>query len=291
MATIRNSKKENPFVMLDKRPLDDVRLSWEAKGLHSYLMSKPDDWTVNVRHLIKQSRNGRDATYRIVNELILAGYIERNQEQNEDGTFGEIEYIVHELPKHLDPFEMPKTKKKTKTEPHPESQDTDKNDKKPHPGFPDTENPYISNKEVSNNDLKNDDDDNAHLREEINHLVFNEFKGQIPAEQFAKILQRISSKKKTTNYKAYLVKCVQSEIEELNRKESEQAEKQVAAATQETKPSRKSRTTIKTVIPVIVSDNINAPTVEDLEYEKMLELAREMQEAKKGKREPSRNGL
>lgn len=279
MATIRTYKKENPFVMIDKRPLEDVRLSWEAKGLHAYLMSKPDNWTVNVKHLIKQSRNGRDATYRIVNELILAGYIKRNQEQNEDGTFREIEYIVHELPTHFDPFEMPKTKKKkTQTEPHPEIPYTDK---------PDTENPDISNNDLNKNEItKVIDDDNALTRDDINLLIFEEYKEQITPEQFAKILQRIPSNKKTTDYRQYLVKCVQTEIEELNRKALEQSTQQQVAAAQESKPKGRNKTTVKRKTEIKTAsptDNYNAPQIDDAEYEEMLKLAKEMSQSKTGR--------
>lgn len=295
MSMIRTRKNENPFVMIDKRPLEDTRLSWEAKGLHAYLMSKPDNWTVNVKHLIKQSRNGRDAVYRIVNELIAAGYIERHQDKAEDGKFGEWEYIVHELPNHFDPFELPKTTKKKKEAetPHPENPDTVET---PHPGFPDPGNPDISNNDFSNNDLKNkrNDDDSAPSRDSINLQIFEEYKEQITPEQFAIILERIPSDKFTGDYRAYLKTCVKREIQEIQRKKNEDARKEAAAAKDTTNTYSKPRTHKRApqpkqshlkVVPKMPAET-PAPEVSDDEFESMLEAARQMQ-ANKGN--PARN--
>lgn len=289
MATIRTHKtKENPYVMIDKRPLEDTRLSWEAKGLHAYLMSKPDSWTVNVKHLIKQSRNGRDATYRIVNELIYAGYIERVQERSEEGKLGELIYIVYELPTHLDPFELPKKRKTPKEleaeeSPHTESQDTVSD---PHTEKPYTANTYISNKEVSNNDLKiKRDDDNTLARESINSLIFEKYKEQITYEQFAVILERIPQDKETVNYKSYLVTCVEAEIRELNRKASQSTLKQQAAAgaaRSQTKKGRSSTRTHKQPIEIVPYDP-EAGTVSPEEFEAMMQKARDIKAAKSKK--------
>lgn len=132
--------------------------------------------------------------------------------------------------------------------------------------------------------LLKDDDDNALTRDAINHLVFKEFKEQITVEQFAKVIQRIPANKKTIDYQAYLVKCVQSEIEELNRKESEQSAQQQVAATNQgseakrtRKPSSKGKTEIKTVSP---ADNQHAPEVDDAEFNEYIKLAQEIQQSK-----------
>lgn len=73
---IIRTKKDgsNPFVQIDKRPLSDNRISWRAKGIWVYLMSKKDDWTVISEDLIKQSTEGRDAVRVAMNELRKFGY-------------------------------------------------------------------------------------------------------------------------------------------------------------------------------------------------------------------------
>lgn len=83
---VRTSKRENPFVMIDHRPLNDDNLSWQAKGLLAYLLSKPDNWIVIVADLVKRATNGRDSVNSILKELEQKGYIERIKIRDRDWT-------------------------------------------------------------------------------------------------------------------------------------------------------------------------------------------------------------
>jgi len=87
--------KDNPYVIINKNPLDDVNLSWQAKGLLCYLLSKPDDWEIFLSDLKNRSTNGRDSTASILNELIKAGYISRTKKENK-GKFRGYDYTVFE---------------------------------------------------------------------------------------------------------------------------------------------------------------------------------------------------
>jgi len=99
MTIVRVEKRENPYIVLDKTALNDMRLSWKAKGMHTYLMGKPDGWKVMIKDLIKQSpRDGRDACYVVLKELEKFGYIERRQPRLGNGKLGDIETVVFELP-------------------------------------------------------------------------------------------------------------------------------------------------------------------------------------------------
>lgn len=40
MSIVRINKRDNPYVQIDHRVLEDTRLSWKAKGLLAYLLSK-----------------------------------------------------------------------------------------------------------------------------------------------------------------------------------------------------------------------------------------------------------
>ncbi|MFS0841248.1 hypothetical protein [Paenibacillus sp. 1P03SA] len=176
MSTIRVAKKkEFPYIQIDKFAIDeDNRISWQAKGLLTYLIGKPDDWTIRIKDLTNRASNGRDAVFGIINELIAAGYIERERVRSEDskraGQFEGINYIVYETPLHTEKFEKKKTGKKTKDSPHPENPDMVKEgEKSPRPENPDTvkpdtENPdpvipTYSNNESSNNDFSNDEEE------------------------------------------------------------------------------------------------------------------------------------
>lgn len=101
MAIVRVIKdKSNPYVMLNKACLHDEKLSWKAKGLHSYLLSLPDDWQIYVEDLKKRSKDGRDSTTSAVNELMKLGYIKRTSSKDEKtGKFkGGYDYEVYEMP-------------------------------------------------------------------------------------------------------------------------------------------------------------------------------------------------
>ncbi len=102
MSIIRTEhNKNNPYVILNKSALEDKNLSWAAKGLWSYLMSRPDHWKVSVAHLStiydEKRGGGEKAIYSLLNELIEKGYCERKQERQEAGQFAKYEYIITEL--------------------------------------------------------------------------------------------------------------------------------------------------------------------------------------------------
>ena len=83
--------------MIDKRIFSDTNLSWKAKGILGYFLSRPDNWTIIVADLIKQSTDGRDSVYSGLKELIKAGYIVR-EAIRESGKILKWEYIVFEEP-------------------------------------------------------------------------------------------------------------------------------------------------------------------------------------------------
>lgn len=93
--------KENPYVMVRRDTLQDVRLSYEARGMLGYILSQPDDWRVEPSELIND-HCGRDKVYRILKELIEAKYIEHERSQDKDGKIRWGDYVVHESP--LRPF-------------------------------------------------------------------------------------------------------------------------------------------------------------------------------------------
>jgi len=103
MSVIRiEHNKQNPYVILNKRALEDKELSWAAKGLWAYLMSRPDDWKVKVSHLatIFEGRGGSEKSiYLLIQELIEQGYCLKSQDRSEGGLFAPVEYIILEFKK------------------------------------------------------------------------------------------------------------------------------------------------------------------------------------------------
>lgn len=96
---IRTEKsKEKPFVMIERIIFEDDGLSWRAKGLLGYLLSRPDNWSVCVADLVNRSTDGRDSCYAALKELGEAGYISKEAKTAEAGRFAGYDYLVHESP-------------------------------------------------------------------------------------------------------------------------------------------------------------------------------------------------
>lgn len=66
---------DNPYVMIDRRPIDNAALSFKAKGILTYLLSRPDGWEVSVADLIKRSTDGEAAVRSGLLELKKAGHM------------------------------------------------------------------------------------------------------------------------------------------------------------------------------------------------------------------------
>ena len=99
---IRVRKRPNNFVMLDKTFLEDDRLSFKAKGILAYLLSKPDNWNVIVGNLVKYSKDGKSAVYAGLKELKECGYYVKTPIRSEDGRrISRWESTVYEMPDSL----------------------------------------------------------------------------------------------------------------------------------------------------------------------------------------------
>jgi hypothetical protein len=168
MTILRVHKKQNNFVILDKTCLHDVNLSWGAKGLHAYLISMPDNWSVRVSHLQQQAINGRDVVRRHLSELQKAGYLKKSSRRDSDtGRFEGLEYLVLE-------FRDPELNDNS---PEPENPSSVKNEQlspgagKPATGNPASANPplinnkIINNKKINNQTTTSDGDDCANNQE------------------------------------------------------------------------------------------------------------------------------
>ena len=122
MAIYRTSKEDRPFVMLDKTSLEDPRLSMAAKGLHAYLMSRPDNWTPRINQLTKICSNGKAHIKTTLRNLEEAGYVWKRKIRDEQGRFQDWEYVIFETPRAENPFsETPRAEKPTSEKPRSEN--------------------------------------------------------------------------------------------------------------------------------------------------------------------------
>lgn len=133
MSIRRGPRPETMFYTLNKSISEDVRLSWAARGLLIFLLGKPDNWEVSVKHLISQTKeaigkaSGRDAVRMILKELEQAGYLVADIARNETGSFNGMAYTVHETPVQVEPETenpapaLPKTENPAPAKPAPEN--------------------------------------------------------------------------------------------------------------------------------------------------------------------------
>lgn len=99
---IRVKKRPSNFVMMDKTFLEDNRLSFKAKGILAYLLSKPDNWKVITKNLVNASSDGEYSVYSGLKELKKYGYFEKIPIRNEQGTrIVRWESVIYEVPKSL----------------------------------------------------------------------------------------------------------------------------------------------------------------------------------------------
>ena len=97
MSIIRVQRPEK-YTTVSNVHINDDRLSWKATALLTYLLSKPNDWTVYIKQLAKAKKDGIKAVYSGIKELKECGYIEHVFIRGEDGKMHHGEYIVHEEP-------------------------------------------------------------------------------------------------------------------------------------------------------------------------------------------------
>jgi hypothetical protein len=71
------SKDDLPFTMVVNEVLRDASMSMKAKGLFSYLFSKPDGWDFSGDRIASEMSDGRHAVFSALKELEEKGYLER----------------------------------------------------------------------------------------------------------------------------------------------------------------------------------------------------------------------
>jgi hypothetical protein len=115
---IRSALTEN-YTVIPNALLNDTTISGECLAMMVYLLSKPSDWQLSVKNLMKRFGWGRDKTYQAIAGLIERGYVIKNAHRN-GGKFNSYTYFVYDTPQ---------------ISPLPEKPDTEK---------PDTVNQYIT---------------------------------------------------------------------------------------------------------------------------------------------------
>lgn len=89
-------KKTKYYTMISNFVLNDLRLTWRAKGLWAFMMSLPDDWDYSVRGLATRAKDGRDSVTSGLNELKKYGYLTVGYVRDDHGRIIDTEYTIYE---------------------------------------------------------------------------------------------------------------------------------------------------------------------------------------------------
>src|SRR5258706_6547098 len=71
--------KNNPWVMIDRRPIINPALSFKAKGILAYMLCCPDGWEFNIPDLIAHAIDQEASVRTGLRELRKAGHVRYNR--------------------------------------------------------------------------------------------------------------------------------------------------------------------------------------------------------------------
>ena len=102
-------KLDKGFKTICLEPIENPSLSWRAKGLHTYLISRPPGWKLWYTDLEQRSTEGKAAIGTAVKELQDAGYLRIDRIPGESGKIAGSRWIVAQTPSLMTSNDPPHT--------------------------------------------------------------------------------------------------------------------------------------------------------------------------------------
>ena len=93
---IVRAKRKTNFTIISNVGMEDERLSFKARGVLAYVLTKPDHWQINERHLATVGPDGVTLIRAALKELEVCGYLQRVRERDEHGLFAWVSVIYDE---------------------------------------------------------------------------------------------------------------------------------------------------------------------------------------------------
>lgn len=94
MNTLKNSIRGN-YTTVPNSLLSDDRITWKAKGIFAYLLSKPDNWNFYIDEIKGNATDGKTALKSGLRELEEYCYLRRSPSNNaSDGKFAGWEWVL-----------------------------------------------------------------------------------------------------------------------------------------------------------------------------------------------------
>lgn len=97
-TTGRRRKREKSFVTIENGMFHDANLSFKAKGILGYVLTKPDGWIVRIPDLMNHSTDGEKAIRSGIKELREKGYLRFFRTQTPDGKWKGIIWEYDDVP-------------------------------------------------------------------------------------------------------------------------------------------------------------------------------------------------
>lgn len=94
---IRGNRPIRHFTVVNNAIINNETLTYRARGILIFLLSKPDGWTTSAQRLANQYTEGRDAINTSIKELEDAGYMELRKTQDEHGHWSS-HWLVYDEP-------------------------------------------------------------------------------------------------------------------------------------------------------------------------------------------------
>jgi hypothetical protein len=92
------------YTVVPNEPVVDERLSFECLGLLTYLLSRPDNWTINLAQLRGRGGVGREKMQQLMRQLIELGYAVRRRDRDAGNQqFGSWYYVIYDHPQGAEP--------------------------------------------------------------------------------------------------------------------------------------------------------------------------------------------
>lgn len=93
MSMLRKQAKSD-YTHLSNDLLGNEELSFRARGIAAFLLSKPNDWIIKIEYLVRQGSEGREAIRAALQELATHGYLMRDRLTDEAGKLRTVTYIA-----------------------------------------------------------------------------------------------------------------------------------------------------------------------------------------------------
>jgi len=253
-TTGRRRKKERGFVTIENSMFEDSRISWKAKGLLGYLLTKPDGWIVRRFDLIKHATDGDKSVRSAIDELKKYGYLTIKRIKKDNGQWAGTVWEYDDIPM-FEPLdsetvekvdEEPQMLEPQGIEPCADFRHMEKGhvENGTHISNTDISNTDISNTDISNTDIKNKHDDDKRISpsaensaiqndDEMNLIISNlreVTKEDLTDRSFNSVVRKVVDKQqqgKVKSFRDYLTTALIKKMDELEfRRNQEKAQQE-----------------------------------------------------------------